>query len=222
MTSKEMADLTEKRHDNAKRTIETLANQGVIALPQIEEVANDGPGPKTISVYRFGKRDSYVIVAQRSPEFTARLVDRWQELEEQVHRAQHVIPQSLSEALRLAADLADMKAKADAALAIAAPKAEALDRLTLADGSFCIRDAAKTLQVKEKVLKQKLIECRWLYRRPMGSGYLAYSDKLQQGLVEHKVTQGNHATKAMDAAIAAQQWATQAQPREAMVSSSPR
>jgi hypothetical protein len=31
-----------------------------------------------------GKRDSYVIVAQLSPEFTARLVDRWQELEQQV------------------------------------------------------------------------------------------------------------------------------------------
>jgi hypothetical protein len=35
--------------------------------------------------YRFtgeqGKRDSIVVVAQLSPEFTARLVDRWQELE---------------------------------------------------------------------------------------------------------------------------------------------
>ncbi|WP_255631305.1 hypothetical protein [Caballeronia sp. dw_19] len=26
---------------------------------------------------RFGERDSYVIVAQLSPQFTARLVDRW-------------------------------------------------------------------------------------------------------------------------------------------------
>ena len=31
-----------------------------------------------------GKRDSIVVVAQLSPEFTARLVDRWQELEAQV------------------------------------------------------------------------------------------------------------------------------------------
>lgn len=28
-----------------------------------------------------GKRDSIIVVAQLSPEFTARLVDRWQELE---------------------------------------------------------------------------------------------------------------------------------------------
>ncbi|WP_261524025.1 Rha family transcriptional regulator [Burkholderia multivorans] len=37
MTSQEIADLVEKRHDNVKRTIETLANQGVITFPQIEE-----------------------------------------------------------------------------------------------------------------------------------------------------------------------------------------
>jgi phage regulator Rha-like protein len=115
MSSKEMADLTEKRHDSVKRTMDTLAEKGLIQPPQIVEVTNHLG--QTVTEYRFGKRDSYVIVAQLSPEFTARLVDRWQELEEQVHRAQHVIPQSLSEALRLAADLAEMKAEADAALA---------------------------------------------------------------------------------------------------------
>lgn len=72
-----------------------------------------------------------------------------------------------------------------------APKAKALDRIaTHSEGSFCIRDAAKTLQVKEKVLKQTLIECSWMYRRPMGSGYLAYSDKLKRGLMEHKIVRG--------------------------------
>ena len=71
------------------------------------------------------------------------------------------------------------------------PKAEALDRIaTHSEGSFCVRDAAKTLQVKEKVLKQTLIERSWLYRRPMGSGYLAYSDKLKRGLMEHKIVRG--------------------------------
>ncbi|GAB0151772.1 Rha family transcriptional regulator [Marinobacterium sp. BA1] len=82
MTSDEIADLVEKRHDNVKRTIETLTNKGVIQLPQIEEVRNHLG--QAVSVYLVGKRDSYVIVAQLSPEFTARLVDRWQELEQQV------------------------------------------------------------------------------------------------------------------------------------------
>lgn len=81
MSSREIAELVEQRHDNVKRTIETLGAKGVITLPQFEEVSNSGPGPKTIAIYQLGKRDSLVVVAQLCPEFTARVIDRWQELE---------------------------------------------------------------------------------------------------------------------------------------------
>ena len=86
MASREIAELVEKRHDNVKRTIETLVERGVIARPQIEDVRETGGNRReyVTQEYRVGKRDSFVIVAQLSPEFTARLVDRWQELEEKV------------------------------------------------------------------------------------------------------------------------------------------
>ena len=87
INSREISEMVEKRHDNVKRTIETLIGQGVITHPQIEEVEDKqslSPNNKTKS-YVFtgeqGKRDSIVVVAQLSPQFTARLVDRWQELE---------------------------------------------------------------------------------------------------------------------------------------------
>ena len=82
MTSIEIAELVGKRPDNVKRTIEHLAERGVIPFPQIEEKPTAG---RPASYYVFegeqGKRDSIVVVAQLSPEFTARLVDRWRELE---------------------------------------------------------------------------------------------------------------------------------------------
>lgn len=87
MTSIEIAELVGKRHDNVKRTIETLAESGVIVRPQIEDEPKiDVMGrSRLIQVFRFsdeqGKRDSIIVVAQLSPEFTARLVDRWRELE---------------------------------------------------------------------------------------------------------------------------------------------
>src|SRR5690606_14207890 len=81
MSSREIADLVGKRHDNVMRTIEALHERAAISLPHFEEVPNPGPGPLLLKQFRVGKRDSYVIVAQLSPEFTARLVDRWQELE---------------------------------------------------------------------------------------------------------------------------------------------
>ncbi|EHG3080347.1 hypothetical protein J4S47_004932 [Salmonella enterica] len=87
MTSSEIAELAEKRHDNVKRTIEKLAEQGIIVRPQIEdEQGTDAFGRKRVTqTYRFegeqGKRDSIVVIAQLCPYVTARLVDRWRELE---------------------------------------------------------------------------------------------------------------------------------------------
>ncbi|HAM7821492.1 TPA: DNA-binding protein, partial [Escherichia coli] len=74
MTSIEIAELVGKRHDNVKRTIETLAKNGVIRLPQIEDCGRiNGLGlNQSFCVYVFegeqGKRDSIVVVAQLSPE----------------------------------------------------------------------------------------------------------------------------------------------------------
>lgn len=79
MSSREIAELVESRHDKVKQSIERLAARGVIALPPLGEYL-DSLGRRAAE-YRVVKRDSYVIVAQLSPEFTARLVDRWQELE---------------------------------------------------------------------------------------------------------------------------------------------
>lgn len=81
ITSREIAELVEKRHGNVKRTIETLAEGGVITLPQIEEVLNDVFGPKLISAYHVERRATYDTVVQLSPELTVRVIDRWQEVE---------------------------------------------------------------------------------------------------------------------------------------------
>jgi len=85
MSSREIAELTGKEHKNVKRTIETLMGKGVIRDSQFEnfEYINNLGIPCVGKEYRLEKRDSFVVVAQLSPEFTARLVDRWQELEAQ-------------------------------------------------------------------------------------------------------------------------------------------
>lgn len=84
MSSREIAELVDSRHDKVKQSIDRLVTRGVIVQPPMgDEHFNDSLGrPRTEQVYRIGKRDSYVIVAQLSPEFTARLVDRWQDLED--------------------------------------------------------------------------------------------------------------------------------------------
>lgn len=95
MSSLEIAELTGKRHDSVKRTIEILSQAtdkrpAIIQLPHSVEVKNHLG--QSVTQYVFsgdkGKRDSIVVVARLSPEFTAMIVDRWQELETQVQNQQ--------------------------------------------------------------------------------------------------------------------------------------
>ena len=83
-----------------RRTIETLVGNKVIQSPQIEEIENKqslSPRNRT-SAYLFtgkqGQRDSLIVVAQLCPEFTARIVDRWQELESTA-QFQHLLPTAI-------------------------------------------------------------------------------------------------------------------------------
>jgi phage regulator Rha-like protein len=70
------------RHDNAKRVIATCVNNGVISLPQFEEVKiQRDRREEVMSVYRLDKRSAIIVTAQLSPEFTAAIVDRLEELE---------------------------------------------------------------------------------------------------------------------------------------------
>ena len=89
MNSREIAELVGSRHDDVKRSIERLAAKQVIVQPPLagEQSADSMGRTRTTEVYLFsgvqGRRDSTIVVAQLCPEFTARIVDRWQELEAQ-------------------------------------------------------------------------------------------------------------------------------------------
>lgn len=82
MSSREIADLIGKQHGNIKISAERLAEKGVIALQETPYV--DPQNKQTYTEYLLNKRDSLILVAQNCPEFTARIIDRWQELESNV------------------------------------------------------------------------------------------------------------------------------------------
>ncbi|MDT4862986.1 Phage antirepressor protein KilAC domain protein [compost metagenome] len=187
MSSREIADLVGSRHDKVKQSIERLVDRSIITQPPVgDESYIDGSGRRVVTkVYHVTKRDSYVIVAQLSPEFTAKLVDRWQELEEQAALA---IPRTLPEALRLAADLADQNNQLRVVVQEQAPKVEALDRIAAARGTMCLTDAAKHLGIPRNKLIEWMRANRWIYRREGSAHWLAYQPRMASGVLEHKVT----------------------------------
>ncbi|WP_320725879.1 phage antirepressor KilAC domain-containing protein [Enterobacter ludwigii] len=90
-----------------------------------------------------------------------RIIDRWLELEQQ---NQPKVPQSFSEALRLAAELEEQKQMLTDQLAIAAPKAEFVDRYVVATGSMTFRQVAKLLNAKEPEFRLFLLDNHIMYR----------------------------------------------------------
>jgi phage regulator Rha-like protein/phage antirepressor YoqD-like protein len=68
------------------------------------------------------------------------------------------------------------------------PQVEAYERIAVADGSMCVTDAAKHLQVRPKDLFDYLKSHGWIYKRAGAKSYVGYQSKTQQGLLEHKVT----------------------------------
>ena len=71
---------------------------------------------------------------------------------------------------------------------MAAPKAQALDRIAQAEGDMCITDAAKDLGMKPRTLMAWLEQNRWVYRRGGASKPVAYQNRIQSGHLTHKVT----------------------------------
>lgn len=179
MSSREIADLVESRHDSVKRTIERLQDKGLIQLTPMVEVKNHLG--QVVTEYQLIKRDTYVVVAQLSPEFTARLVDRWQELE---NKQMPQIPQTLSEALRLAADQAEQIERQNLLIEQQRPKVEFVQRYVEAGTTKSLRETAKILKMPERTMIDCLVGDGLLFRQ--SGNLLPYQKYHAKGLFDVK------------------------------------
>jgi len=144
MTSEEISELVGSRHNNVKVSIERLLDRGVIQHAAMQQVKNTLG--QTVEQYVFsgpqGKRDSIIVVAQLSPEFTARLVDRWQELEAEV--AKPVANLSDAASLRgLLLGYTEQVLQLEHKITEDKPKVEFYDNVAVAVGTQTVQDVAK-------------------------------------------------------------------------------
>jgi phage antirepressor YoqD-like protein len=198
MSSREIADLVNSRHDKVKQSIERLVERGVIVQPPMgDEQIRDSLGrPRTEAVYQICKRDSFVVVAQLSPEFTARLVDRWQELEEQIASPAFDYAAALSDPRTLLALLTENVTKVVALEAdntelshenlmleqkvvADAPKVDFFNAVTVTHETYSVAEVAKLIGTGQNRLMAFLRQRRWVTIRknepmqgPIESGYL--------------------------------------------------
>lgn len=191
MSSREIAKLVNSKHGDVKRSASRLLAAGILSAPLAHTPYQHDTNGQWYEEFWFNKRDSLVLVARLSPEFTAAVVDRWQELE---NGQQVSVPQSLPEALRLAADLAEKTQRLTDELAAAAPKVEFVDRYCTASGSMSFRQVAKLLKAKEPEFRLFLLESNIMYR--LGGALTPYHQHTEAGRFEVKTgtaAASNHA-----------------------------
>jgi phage antirepressor YoqD-like protein len=190
MSSREIADLTGSRHDNVKRSAERLASDQILTSP-LEGLDFEHKG-NHYREYRFNKRDSLVLVARLSPEFTAAVVDRWQELENQ----KAALPDFSNPAIaaRAWADEVEHKQAALAQLESARPAVEFVDRYVSAEsGSMGFRKVCKLLNARQPEFRQFLKDKRIMY--PLGREWTPYQQHIDAGrfVVKAGVAKNEHA-----------------------------
>lgn len=106
--------------------------------------------------------------------------------------SQFRVPTNLREALHLAAELEDKRMELESkveiqreTIAILEPKAAGLDRIaTTSEGAHTLTESAKILQQPPRKFMKELERIGWIYRT--NGSYVAYQEKIHQGLMEHK------------------------------------
>lgn len=186
MTSREIAELTGKRHDNVLRDIKVMATQlGTLNNLRLEyrgRINNLGL-PVKDKHYLLDKEESFCLVAGYDANVRMKIIKRWQELE----AAAPKLPQTFAEALRLAADiemererLAIENAEQHKVIALAAPKVAVFDNIVDTAYTHSLTDAAKVLGLQPlKVFIPMLKGMGWLTAKNLATtkavqhGYMA-------------------------------------------------
>lgn len=148
MSSRDIAELTGKEHKNVVRTIKDLISAEILDA-QLEPLKFEYRG-QWFDYYELSKRDSFVVVARLSPEFTAHIVDRWQELEQKLNPVFN-LPQELPSALRALADTYEQLQQAQFEREIAVKtKAHISDKKT----ATAMATASKAVQENQRLKDQ--------------------------------------------------------------------
>lgn len=145
-----------------------------------------------ITEMRLDRYHTEVLVTGYDVKRRAAVIKRWYDLETGAAKPAFQIPQSMSEALRLAADQAELLESQQRQLNEQAPKVAAHERIASTDGAITITEAAKSLQVNPGYLIDYMLERRWLYRAGKRGRLQAYQPRLDRGHLRHKLAPDNH------------------------------
>lgn len=186
MSSREIAELTGKRHDNVmadtrKMLLELHGEGGLLNFQDTHRNEQNG---QSYPIFCLPKRETLILVSGYSVQMRAKIIDRWQELE-----ARPVIDPiaALSDPATMRGLLLTYTEKVlslESTVAEQAPKVEAFDRISASPDAVTVTQAAKLLGVKRADLTARLHAEGWWYRQ--NNSWVAYDKFIKNGCLQYK------------------------------------
>lgn len=181
MTSVEIAELTGRQHSNVLRDIRNI-------LEQLEDKAQftfelgsyiDANG-QSRPMYNLTKKDSLLLASGYDANLRAKIINRWEQLETEKRNGGFIIPQTLSQALMLAAKQAEQIEEQQKLIEVQKPKADFFDAVAESKTAVPMNDVSKVLAIKGmgrnnlfEFLRQKkvLMNNNQPYQKYVDAGY---------------------------------------------------
>lgn len=195
MSSREIAQLCDKRHDHVLRDINNLnLTYQQMGLPKVGEgyYTHPSTGSQQHREFLLTKEQSIDLVTGYRADIRIRINRRWAELETQNNAPALPNFNDPVAAARAWADAVEKQQVAIAQIAELEPKAQALEAISHSEGSLGVREAAKAVGMGQNefvewcIDKNKPITSRFMYRDE-SSVLHAYSHRISAGMMTEKL-----------------------------------
>ena len=190
MSSREVAELTGKDHRHVLRDLDVLRGQLGDMFAGSAQPWTHPQNSQRYPEYVLDKDTTLCLVAGYDAVVRMRIIKRWQELEAQQAPK---LPQTMAQALRLAAEQAEQIEVQQKQLALAAPKVEFVDRyVQQGTGSMGLRQVCKVLCAKQNDFTDFLLQRGLMYRTTPVSPLTPRAEHIHNGRFEAKTGNAEH------------------------------
>ena len=142
MSSLEIAELTNKRHDHVVADIRKMIDDLNLHAPDFSGTQNYGNN-NTREIFNLPKRETLILISGYSIELRSKIIDRWEELELEANKPKSLEEMSLLVINGLTAKVEEQRQ----ALEQAQPKIEFHDAVTSSEKCFTMSEAVKLLNL---------------------------------------------------------------------------
>jgi phage antirepressor YoqD-like protein len=185
MSSREIAQLTDKEHSHVMRDIRKMFEQLGIDQNPFLAFDNSGANGRKLDYFYLPKRECLILASGYNVVLRAAIIDRWIQLESKPSNKLPDFNNPIA-AARAWADQAEQKQLAESKVKELQPKAEGFDKFINADSLQGFKEVANVLGMGRNTLMAELRALKILTSRN-----LPYQQYLSMGLFEVKESTQN-------------------------------